>query len=260
MNYTPNFRSILCLILFFNSLATNLSAIDFRNGTLEEIEAQAAHEGKLYFVSFTAKWCAPCKIMAEYTYPDPTLSEYTQSNYLASKIDIQSFDGVGYKAKHNVVSLPTILVFNSQGIEVGRFEKSMTATQLLEGLQRYDSPENRIKKIKYVVPELPKKVVVQQQKQAADSGQNNKFLEKMPIGFGVQVGVFGSYKNAENLSIQFSLKFEEQLNIYETQLADKKVYRLVAGNFEHKNQAKNFKGMLDSMGIDGMVKNFSGLN
>ena len=259
MNYTPNLRRLLCLFLSISLLST-LSAVDFREGTLEEIEAQAAHEGKLYFVTFTAKWCAPCKLMQEYTYPEPNLTEYTKGNYLASKIDIQSFDGVGYKAKHKVISLPTILVFNSQGIEVGRFEKSMTAAELLDGLQRFDSPENRIKKIKYVVPELPKKVVAQQQKQAADSGQNNKFLEKMPGGFGVQIGVYGSYSNAERAVTKFKLQFEESMDIYETKLNDKKVYRLVAGSFEEKYQAKDFRGMLKSMGIDGMVKDFSKLN
>lgn len=250
---------LLLSLLFFISLLTTASAVDFQEGTLEEIQAKAANEGKLYFVSFTAKWCAPCKIMKEYTFPEPNLSEYTKDNYLAATYDTESFDGVAYKMQYNVGPLPTIIVFNSQGEEVGRFEKNMTATELLNGLKIFDLPENRIKKIKYTVPEMPVEIVKQQEKQSSESGQNNKFLEPLPSGFGVQIGVFGSYANAEKQIAKFRMQFVQPLNIFETKLSEKQVYRLVAGEFEQKSQAKDFKGILDFMGIDGMVKDLVAL-
>jgi len=108
---------------FFFLLTTDISAtVTFEEGDLETIKSNAGEEGKLYFVNFTAKWCAPCKFMEEYTYTDDRLSEYIDDNYFAVKMDINSIDGFGYKKEFGVQTLPAIVVFSSKGEMVGKHE------------------------------------------------------------------------------------------------------------------------------------------
>lgn len=135
----------------------------------------------------------------------------------------------------------------------------MTASELLIGLKQFDSPENRVKKLKYMIPPVPRQVAFQTEVQPTHSAPKDNLSKKMPTGFGVQIGVFGNYSYAERAVTDFRFRFDEVLRIYETQLGGKEVFRIIAGKFEQKRKAKDFKEILSMMGVEGMVKDFSKL-
>ncbi len=118
----------------------------FHKGDFEQIKTQASAEGKLIFVDFYADYCYACKLMDETTFVDPNLTQYARNSYIPYKVDVTlDFDGIAMKDEYNIKVLPTILVFNSTGELVGRYESMLGPTRMIKELKKYDTPENRLK-------------------------------------------------------------------------------------------------------------------
>jgi len=111
----------------------------FFEGTVEGAREKAKKESKLYFIEFHAKWCEPCKWMDEYTFKNTTLSGYVAQNYVPVKVDVENLDGFIWKQKYKVQYLPTIVVLNANGTMLGKYEKSLTADDLMRILKNHRS-------------------------------------------------------------------------------------------------------------------------
>ncbi len=146
---------IQCLVFMlipFISMATNPGKVNFYTGSLNNAKEIAAQEGKLYFVEFTASWCMPCRWMDETTFTDARLIKYIEGNYVPVKVDIDDFDGYAYKQMYNIRMLPSILVFNSKGKLLAKYEESLPPTKLLNILKSHDKPGNRVRTVKTYQP------------------------------------------------------------------------------------------------------------
>jgi thioredoxin-related protein/cell division septation protein DedD len=144
----------LLTIAFFAllSLPTFAEEVNFINDNVRAAIDRAAVEGKLVFLDFWADYCSPCKLMEKYTFTDPSVIERMNGSYVPVRINIETFDGYDLKAQYNVKLLPTIIVLNSKGKQVARFEESMSGSKLSAILAQYDTKKNR-KKIAKPAPE-----------------------------------------------------------------------------------------------------------
>ena len=139
---------ILALLLFLTpamgQTTTSLSRqVNFIPGKLSDIQKRAAKEGKPYLIHFTAEWCMPCQWMEKNTYTDPALANYVNLNYLPYKVDIDDIDGYNYKEQFSILLLPSVLIFNSSGELLDKFEESLSGSKMLLILKAYNTPENR---------------------------------------------------------------------------------------------------------------------
>lgn len=143
---------ILLLIIFsitvsLNGLYATVTPINFFDGSLASVKKKAASEGKLYLVDFYAKWCIPCKIMEESTFQDEEVRRLINSDYLAIKINVDDFDGFALKQQFNVYALPTIILFNSQGEMVDRYDRSLSINEMRNILDMHNQDYNKKKNV-----------------------------------------------------------------------------------------------------------------
>ncbi len=143
---TTYYRRFAMLGLFaLLSFPTFAEEVDFIKDNVRVAIDRAAAEGKLVFLDFWADYCSPCQLMEKYTFTDPSVISRMNGSYVPVRINIETFDGYDLKAQYNVKLLPTIIVLNSKGKQVARFEESMSATKLNEILAKYDTKKNRTK-------------------------------------------------------------------------------------------------------------------
>lgn len=145
------YYSFLIGVLFFLP-ASLLADVTFESNfsTAKQI---AGREGKLVMLGFSAKWCAPCKMMDQYTYPDQQVQNKFSSSYVPVKVDIDDFDGYALKQQYDVTKLPSLIFLDSEGNFVAKYEESMTATRLLSILSQHD--RDYYKKIVFNAPPPP---------------------------------------------------------------------------------------------------------
>lgn len=141
---TTYYRRFVAVALFaLFTLPTFAEEVNFIRDNVRVAIDRAAAEGKLVFIDFWADYCSPCKLMEKYTFTDPSVIDKMNSSYVPVRINIETFDGYDLKAQYNVKLLPTIIVLNSKGKLVARFEESMSGSKLLAVLAKYDTKKNR---------------------------------------------------------------------------------------------------------------------
>lgn len=118
------------------------SGLVFQNKPWEELKAQAKQEKKLFFVMFSAGYCAPCHQMEQTTFRQEKLGGFAQQHVVALKLDIQSFmnDDIMWAQQYEVNEVPTMLVFNTKGKLCNRFTGYKSAKELLAIFEKAYAP------------------------------------------------------------------------------------------------------------------------
>lgn len=267
---------------------------NFFKGSLNNAKLKAANEGKLIFVEFVANYCYLCKLMDETTWKDGKVIAYTDKNYVLMQVNVDDFDGFALKNKFNIKVLPTMLIFNSQGILLGRHEESMGSSRMMEVLKSYDKPENKVvvsspgleegtedpKPKPVPAPTVavanpkPEQAVDQSEistppsapdsasepDSAAPSGSGLfEFTVKRVSskGFGVQIGVFGQYGNVLKQAEELQSRFSKPVLVNINSLEGKTVYRVMIGGHPSKPEAQSFLELVKGQGYNGLVKDLS---
>ena len=71
---------------------------------------------------FSAPWCGPCKQFG------PIMDRISQTGILVEKLNVDNAPAVA--AAYNVRSLPTVIVVNSTGNEIGRSVGMLSESQV----------------------------------------------------------------------------------------------------------------------------------
>jgi len=116
---------------FIILIAVNAFGAEFEKLSLQEALNKASQENKYVFFYMTAKWCGPCLKMQKEVFPNDTISQILKDHFVAIKYDYDSWAGEQLRKEYDIVALPTILIFNSEGKVVKRNARFLNSSQLL---------------------------------------------------------------------------------------------------------------------------------
>lgn len=85
------------------------------NKSFKELLALAKKENKLLFVDAFTTWCGPCKLMAKNVFPQESVGNFYNANFINSKIDMEKGEGIDIAKKYKVMAYPTYLFLNGDG-------------------------------------------------------------------------------------------------------------------------------------------------
>ncbi len=252
---------ILLMALFFVNLGysnTPINAEDyFFNGELEEARQIARSEGKLLMVDFYATWCLPCKWMDQTTFNDRKVSNELKSNYVSIKVDIDEKNGFDLKNKFDVQFLPTILIFNSEGILLERIEETMPPRKMLSILENHNSESNKrvVNNGINLSPSLNTPTPSSQPSEADKFDMNAYRTFNSNRTYRIQIGVFDDHTNAFERVNEVRETFAEPVIVLNDYQDGNVLYKVMMGEFGTQEEAESFRLILkNQFGIDSIVQ------
>lgn len=93
-----------------------------------------ATTGRPVFLDFEARWCYSCYYMEHHVLSRPAFQELAKTMVLV-KLDADKKEGYRLREKYQVRALPTYLLLNSQGEEVGRIAGEQAEGEFLNKLK-----------------------------------------------------------------------------------------------------------------------------
>ena len=232
----------------FSALPTH---VQFITGDLPAVQARAEREQKSYFIHFTANWCLPCQWMEENTFRDVTLADYIHRNYLPVKLNIDHPEGSYYQKQYGVVTLPTLLFFNSRGHLIDRRETSLDATELLAILRSHQqarSPEPSA-----VVP-APARPPAENNPGPATASPTPYEVPPARATFSIQAGAYGEYDNAIAHARRIEQRIRSSVSVVTTRHGGRAIYRVMIGSFATEAEAARYLAQIRQSGVEGFVK------
>ena len=101
-----------------------------------ETHTLSDYAGKTVFLNFWATWCGPCKAMERDVFSKKEVGDFMDEYFVAAKYDIDKPTGKALAGKHGIRSIPTYLVFNTEGDLLGKITGSMPAEEFTAALRK----------------------------------------------------------------------------------------------------------------------------
>lgn len=236
---------LLVVIVTSNVFADSPVFIELEKGVYEKARIKAAQEGKLLFMDFYAKWCTPCKWMDETTFADPEILKQLDEKYIAIKIDIDEMEGFELKSRFDIRYLPTMLIFNSEGKMVERIEETLSPSKMSNVLGSHStSKPNSVIKHEFnmspqdaIAPESQDEMILSQD-------EYRKYFAQTESVYRMQMGVFENYDGAVKKVNGLREVFMEEISIVEDYRGDKKLYKVIMGEFNSLSSAESYRKIL----------------
>jgi thiol:disulfide interchange protein DsbD len=101
--------------------------------------AKAKAEGRPLLIDFTASWCGACQELALHTFSDQrVIDRAVAANFVAVTVDASDADDPqidAVKGKYKVVGLPTVVIFDSKGVERKRIQEFVKPEPFLSAIE-----------------------------------------------------------------------------------------------------------------------------
>ena len=105
--------------------------VKFIHKSLKAVLDSARNARKLVFVDCYTKWCKPCAEMSAMVFPLKEMGDYFNPKFIATKLDMETLEGVELNKKYHVTSYPTFLILDTKGEELGRILGAMPAEKFI---------------------------------------------------------------------------------------------------------------------------------
>ena len=237
---------LLLLILFILSFTAFASGSILERGDFEKAQLKAKTENKLLFLDFYASWCTPCKWMDETTFQDAEVLSILNQKFIAVKVNIDDFEGFELKSKFDIRYLPTMLIFNQNGVLIERVEETLGVSKMKNLLN--ESTANIDMEVIHAVNSSPSQIFSSDKKLATSSEENKTEENEVTTSdikeYKIQVGVFASVQNAIKMQKNLKKRFTESVIISEVKINGSIKYKVLMGSFKNLGDAESYQTML----------------
>ncbi len=126
----------ILLALLLLAAGCNLPAqVTFEKGSFRELQRKAAESSRLIFVDLYADWCGPCKIMDRDVFSQRDVGRFMEEHFVSTRLDIGQEPGRTLARDYEVRSIPTFLIFDTDGELVARTTGGRSARNFLRDMQ-----------------------------------------------------------------------------------------------------------------------------
>jgi len=108
------FTILIILSIFFSKTILS-QAVNFIEGTWEEVQIKAENENKYIMVDAFTDWCSWCKVMDKKTFSDSIVGNFINTNFISYKMDMEKGIGIKLAIKYRITGYPSYMFFNSKG-------------------------------------------------------------------------------------------------------------------------------------------------
>ena len=131
-------KKILFTLLLVIGVAVAANAqVRFTDKNLDAVREEATQQNKLVFIDLYATWCGPCKNMERNVFSQPEVGDFMAQHFIAAKYDIDKPTGSALAKKYGIRSIPTFLIFDTEGTLLGQITGGMPADDLSGRSKRY---------------------------------------------------------------------------------------------------------------------------
>jgi len=119
------------LLLFSLTINAQEVGIKFNTSKWEEVTKTAKKEKKIIFIDAYTTWCGPCKQMANTTFKDPEVGKLFNDNFISTKIDMESEEGIAFGKIYPISGYPTTLFIDNDGKVMKKTVGAIDSKQLI---------------------------------------------------------------------------------------------------------------------------------
>ena len=129
-------KILFTLLLVLGISAAADAQVRFLDSSTDAVRKEAIAQDKLVFIDLYATWCGPCKAMERDVFSKKEVGDFMDEYFVAAKYDIDKPTGKALAGKHGIRSIPTYLVFNTEGDLLGKITGSMPAEEFTAALRK----------------------------------------------------------------------------------------------------------------------------
>lgn len=110
---------------------TSTTGLNFvKSDGLSKVLEEATRTDQIVFMDIYTTWCAPCKLMDEYVFTDPSTRKFMNENFINYKVDAEKGNGQTIATIYGATSYPTLVFVDKNGKVLARREGATTITEL----------------------------------------------------------------------------------------------------------------------------------
>lgn len=194
----------------------------------------AAKENKIIFVDAYTTWCQPCKKMDQQVFPQKTVGDFYNKNFVNVKINMEKGVGKELREKYDVVSYPTYLFVTADGTLVHQIAGYKSVPQFVKLGKTALNPDKRLSAFvhRYEKGERDPAFLLEYTKvrKAAEDGSHMPIAEAYLMtqeDWGTKKNMKFIFDHMDDVDSKLFDYFNENKTVFEKQFGASKVGRKV---------------------------------
>lgn len=111
---------------------TENKGIQFIESDWKKAVFEAKKQHKYIFLDAYASWCGPCKLLKKKTFPDSTVGNFFNKNFINVAIDMEKGDGPSLSDIFGVSAYPTLIITDENGMRLTYTQGYISPKELIE--------------------------------------------------------------------------------------------------------------------------------